>query len=143
MCIVATVCLIGADTNLNNISVTHIAVRYIAARLIVFESGITLIVVAHTERVSTGREPPRPGPPGDRTAASPRRHGPSIAPSTVCPPTLLRRPPFRPQDHDTPSVFVLRLCLLHRPTQRRLHDSQPAGLQPQPRVHTYCVSGGE
>ena len=34
MCIVATVCLIGADTNLNNISVTHIAVRYIAARLI-------------------------------------------------------------------------------------------------------------
>ena len=35
MCIVATVCLIGADTNLNNISVTHIAVRYIAARLIV------------------------------------------------------------------------------------------------------------
>ena len=36
MCIVATVCLIGADTNLNNISVTHIAVRYIAVRLIVF-----------------------------------------------------------------------------------------------------------
>ena len=35
MCIVATVCIIGADTNLNNISVTHIAVRYIAARLIV------------------------------------------------------------------------------------------------------------
>ena len=28
MCIVATVCIIGADTNLNNISVTHIAVRY-------------------------------------------------------------------------------------------------------------------
>ena len=26
MCIVATVCIIGADTNLNNISVTHIAV---------------------------------------------------------------------------------------------------------------------
>ena len=35
MCIVATVCIIGADTHLNNISVTHIAVRYIAARLIV------------------------------------------------------------------------------------------------------------
>ena len=29
MCIVATVCIIGADTNLNNISVTHIAVRYV------------------------------------------------------------------------------------------------------------------
>ena len=28
MCIVATVCIIGADTNLNNISVIHIAVRY-------------------------------------------------------------------------------------------------------------------
>ena len=37
MYIVATVCLIGAATNLNNISVTHIAVRYIAARLIVFD----------------------------------------------------------------------------------------------------------
>ena len=37
MCIVATVCIVCADTNLNNISVTHIAlaVRYIAARLVV------------------------------------------------------------------------------------------------------------
>ena len=35
MCIVATVCIVCADTNLNNISVTRIAVRYIAARLVV------------------------------------------------------------------------------------------------------------
>ena len=35
MCIVATVCIVCADTHLNNISVTHISVRYIAARLVV------------------------------------------------------------------------------------------------------------
>ena len=35
MCIVATVCIVCADTNFNNISVTYIAVRYIAARLVV------------------------------------------------------------------------------------------------------------
>ena len=35
MCIVATVCIVCADAHLNNISVTHIAVRYIAARLVV------------------------------------------------------------------------------------------------------------
>ena len=35
MCIVATVSIVCADTNLNNISVTHIAVRYNAARLVV------------------------------------------------------------------------------------------------------------
>ena len=35
MCIIATVCIVCADTYLNNKSVTHIAIRYIAAMLIV------------------------------------------------------------------------------------------------------------
>ena len=35
MCIITTVCIVCADTYLNNKSVTHIAIRYIAAMLIV------------------------------------------------------------------------------------------------------------
>ena len=35
MCIIGTVCIVCADTYLNNKSVTHIAIRYIAAMLIV------------------------------------------------------------------------------------------------------------
>ena len=35
MCIIATVCIVCVDTYLNNKSVTHIAIRYIAAMLIV------------------------------------------------------------------------------------------------------------
>ena len=37
MCIIATVCIVCADTYLNNKSVTHIAIRYIADILIVWD----------------------------------------------------------------------------------------------------------
>ena len=38
VCILATVCIVCADTYLNNKSVTHIAIRYIAAMLIVCDN---------------------------------------------------------------------------------------------------------
>ena len=55
MCIVTTVCIVCADTHLNNISVTHIAVRYIAARLIVSDK-ISFCICTEASFRMTGRK---------------------------------------------------------------------------------------
>ena len=50
VCIIATVCIVCADTYLNNKSVTHIAIRYIAAMLIVCDK---IFVCICTEPIQT------------------------------------------------------------------------------------------
>ena len=50
MCIIATVCIVCADTYLNSKSVTHIAIRYIAATLIVCDKILFCIC---TEPIQT------------------------------------------------------------------------------------------